>query len=94
MKTLFILLFSLGAPEVILILIAILLLFGAKRIPELMKSLGKGVKNFKQGMAEAEEEITKDVVENESTKTDKEEKEKKANKTKKTTKTTKTTKKA
>lgn len=59
-----------------------------------MKSLGKGVKSFKQGMAEAEEEITKDVVENEFTKTDKEEKEKKVNKTKKTTKTTKTTKKA
>ena len=36
---------------------AILLLFGAKRIPELMKSMGKGVKNFKEGMKEVEKEI-------------------------------------
>ena len=37
----------LGAPEIILILIAILILFGGKKIPELMKGLGKGMKEFK-----------------------------------------------
>ncbi len=38
---------SLGAPELIVIVFAILLLFGGKKIPELMKVLGKGVKEFK-----------------------------------------------
>ncbi|MCR8558454.1 twin-arginine translocase TatA/TatE family subunit [Mucilaginibacter sp. BJC16-A38] len=38
---------SLGAPEIILIIIAILILFGGKKIPELMKGLGKGMKEFK-----------------------------------------------
>ena len=51
------LLFALGSWEVILIVLVILLLFGAKRIPELMKSMGKGVKSFKEGMKEVEKEI-------------------------------------
>jgi sec-independent protein translocase protein TatA len=38
---------SLGAPEIILILGVVLLLFGGKKIPELMRGLGKGVKEFK-----------------------------------------------
>lgn len=38
---------GLGAPEIILILVAVLLLFGGKKIPELMKGLGKGMKEFK-----------------------------------------------
>ena len=38
---------GLGAPEIILIIIAILILFGGKKIPELMKGLGKGVREFK-----------------------------------------------
>jgi sec-independent protein translocase protein TatA len=38
---------GLGAPEIILIIIAIVLLFGGKKIPELMKGLGKGMKEFK-----------------------------------------------
>ncbi|MFM6976664.1 MAG: twin-arginine translocase TatA/TatE family subunit [Sphingobacteriaceae bacterium] len=41
------LLAGLGTPEIILILLAILLLFGGKKIPELMRGLGKGVKEFK-----------------------------------------------
>ena len=45
-----ILLFSLGAPEVILIALVVLLIFGGKKIPELMKGLGKGVKSFKDGV--------------------------------------------
>lgn len=40
----------LGTPEIILICIVVLLLFGGKKIPELMKGLGKGVKSFKDGM--------------------------------------------
>jgi sec-independent protein translocase protein TatA len=39
---------GLGAPEIILIILAILLLFGGKKIPELMKGLGKGMKEFKE----------------------------------------------
>lgn len=43
------LLASLGTPEIILIVLALLLLFGGKKIPELMRGLGKGVKEFKDG---------------------------------------------
>lgn len=45
--------------EWIIILVVILLLFGGKKIPELMRGLGKGVKSFKQGVDEAKEEISK-----------------------------------
>lgn len=48
---------SLGWPEIILIVVVILIFFGAKRIPELMKSVGKGVKSFKQGLNEIDEQI-------------------------------------
>lgn len=46
--------------EWLILALLILLLFGGKKIPELMKGLGKGVKSFKQGMKEAEDEI-KDI---------------------------------
>lgn len=46
-----------GAPEIIFIVLIVLLLFGGKKIPELMKGIGKGVKMFKQGMTEMEEEV-------------------------------------
>lgn len=52
--------------EWIIILIVILLLFGGKKIPELMRGLGKGVKSFKQGLNEAKEELNK-IDEDEST---------------------------
>lgn len=39
-----------GTPEIILIVLVVLLLFGGKKIPELMNGLGKGVKSFKDGM--------------------------------------------
>jgi len=42
-----ILLVGLGAPEIIIILVVILLLFGGRKIPELMRGLGRGVKEFK-----------------------------------------------
>ncbi|MBQ3781600.1 MAG: twin-arginine translocase TatA/TatE family subunit [Bacteroidaceae bacterium] len=46
----------LGLPEIVLIALVVLLLFGGKKIPELMKGLGKGVKSFKDGMNGKEEE--------------------------------------
>ena len=46
-----------GTPEIILIAIVVLLLFGGKKIPELMRGVGKGVKSFKQGMNEVEDEL-------------------------------------
>ena len=47
-----ILLFGLGFQEILVIALIVLLLFGGKKIPELMKGLGKGVKSFKDGMNE------------------------------------------
>ncbi|MBP6634673.1 MAG: twin-arginine translocase TatA/TatE family subunit [Paludibacter sp.] len=58
-----IILFSLGMPEIILIALAILLIFGGKKIPELMRGLGKGVSEFKKGVKDVENEITKDPAE-------------------------------
>jgi sec-independent protein translocase protein TatA len=51
---------NLGAPEIIIIAIVILLLFGGKKIPELMKGLGKGIKNFKEGVKGVEDDIKAD----------------------------------
>ena len=53
-----------GMWEVIIIALVVLLLFGGKKIPELMKGLGKGVKSFKEGMKDVENdvnEIKKDI---------------------------------
>ncbi len=57
MKLLFAMLPS--GSEWIIIALVILLLFGGKKIPELMRGLGKGVRNFKDGINEAKEEINK-----------------------------------
>jgi len=54
------LLLNFGAPEVIVIGLIVVLLFGGKKIPELMKGLGKGVKNFKDGLKDVEDELHKD----------------------------------
>lgn len=51
------LLFGLGTTEIILIALVVLLLFGGKKIPELMRGLGKGVKSFKDGVKGAEEDF-------------------------------------
>ena len=48
---------SLGWGEILLVVLVVLLFFGGKKIPELMRGLGKGVKSFKQGLNEVEEEI-------------------------------------
>ena len=45
-----ILLFGLGMQEILVIALIVLLLFGGKKIPELMKGLGRGVRSFKEGM--------------------------------------------
>lgn len=52
---------GLGMPEVIVIMLVVLLLFGGKKVPELMKGLGKGVRSFKEGMngLDNDEEQTK-----------------------------------
>ena len=48
----------LGTWEIIVIVLVVLLLFGAKRIPELMRGMGKGVKSFKDGMNGKDEEAS------------------------------------
>ncbi len=48
---------NLGTGEIIIIAIVVLLLFGGKKIPELMKGIGKGIKNFKDGVNGLENEI-------------------------------------
>jgi len=48
---------NLGSSEIIIIALVILLLFGGKKIPELMRGLGKGVSQFKKGMNDIEQEI-------------------------------------
>jgi sec-independent protein translocase protein TatA len=49
-----------GGPQVILILAAVLLLFGGRKIPELMRGLGSGIKEFKKATKEDEEEDSKE----------------------------------
>lgn len=48
---------NLGAGEVIIICLIVLLLFGGKKIPELMKGIGKGVRSFKEGINNIEKDI-------------------------------------
>ena len=51
--------FGLGLQEIVVIALIVLLLFGGKKIPELMKGLGKGVRSFKDGMNELDAADTK-----------------------------------
>ncbi|MDZ7776284.1 MAG: twin-arginine translocase TatA/TatE family subunit [Bacteroidales bacterium] len=58
--------FSPGPMEIILVLVIVLLLFGGKKIPELMKGMGKGIRNFKEGInsdedSEEEKDTKKDT---------------------------------
>ncbi|PJA96864.1 MAG: twin-arginine translocase TatA/TatE family subunit [Ignavibacteriales bacterium CG_4_9_14_3_um_filter_34_10] len=60
---------NLGATEIILIVIAVLVLFGAKKIPEFMKGIGKGMREFKKAVNDVEDELKsedkpKDKIEN------------------------------
>jgi sec-independent protein translocase protein TatA len=57
---------SLGMQEILLVLVVVLLLFGAKRIPEVMRSLGSGIQQFKRGMREIESGMREDKRDKES----------------------------
>lgn len=59
MQTLFA--FTLGGPEIFVIIFAILLLFGAKKIPELARGMGKGIREFKDATKEIKDEIEESV---------------------------------
>lgn len=62
---------NIGGPEIIVILIIVLVLFGGKKIPELMKGLGKGVKEYKKAVNDVESEI-KNISDEKPQETDKE----------------------
>ena len=49
--------FGLGFPELLLILVIVVLIFGTSRIPELGRGLGEGIRNFRRGMKGEDEEI-------------------------------------
>ena len=53
--------FGLGTPELIIIVIALVLLFGAKKIPELMRGLGSGIKEFKKASTLNDDDGSKDI---------------------------------
>ena len=55
---------GLGMSEVLVVALVVLLFFGGKKIPELMKGLGKGVRSFKDGMKEIEKDIEVTPAEN------------------------------
>lgn len=71
MDTILLFLGNLRGWQLIIVLIVILMLFGGKKIPELMRGIGKGIYSFKQGLAEAKEEMNKPIEKKE----EKEEKE-------------------
>jgi len=52
---------NIGATEIILIAVVALLLFGPKKLPEMMQSIGKGIKDFKKSLNEVEEEIKNSI---------------------------------
>ncbi len=51
----------LGFPEILIIMVIILLLFGAKRIPEIAGSMGKGIREFKKNINDASRDLTGDA---------------------------------
>ncbi len=61
---------GLHGPQLIIAALIILLLFGANKIPTLMRNLGKGVHSFKQGIEDAKEEMNKEVKKSDSDKTE------------------------
>lgn len=56
---------SIGMPEIILIALVVLLFFGGRKIPELMRGLGKGVRSFKEGVKDMETEVKKNISDDE-----------------------------
>lgn len=55
--------FGLGGWEILIIALVVLLIFGGKKIPELMKGLGKGVRNFKEGIKEDDSDAGRQITE-------------------------------
>jgi len=55
--------FGIGWQEILLIALIVLLLFGARKIPEMMRSLGKGIRELKKGMKDIESEVKDDASE-------------------------------
>ncbi|MDR6563002.1 MULTISPECIES: twin-arginine translocase TatA/TatE family subunit [unclassified Arcicella] len=62
------LIFNMGGPELILVGLAVLLFFGGKKLPELMKGLGKGIKEFKEAQKDVTDQITKGLEDDTNTK--------------------------
>ena len=54
---------NIGAPEIIIIALVVLLLFGGRKIPELMRGMGKGIKSFKDGVKGIEDDISSSLDE-------------------------------
>ena len=63
---------NLGMTEIIIIAIVVLVLFGGKKLPELMHGVGKGIRDFKKGMNGIEDEIKKDIDLNDTPENDRE----------------------
>ena len=59
-ETVLLLMPSLGIPELLIIFLIIMVLFGASRLPQIGKGLGEGIKNFKKGLKESDEDAKED----------------------------------
>ncbi len=65
---------NIGPGEIILIIVVLLILFGAKKIPELAQGIGKGMKEFRKAVKDVDEEVKTDVKSIDNTKKDEEKK--------------------
>ncbi len=70
LNSILLLLGNLGTGELVLIALVVLLLFGGRKIPELMRGLGKGVRSFKEGLNDVQEEIKRPISELDDKKAD------------------------
>jgi sec-independent protein translocase protein TatA len=66
--------FGLGTPELLVIFLAILLLFGANKLPELARGMGKAMQEFKKAMRETQDELNREIEKKEEKKEEKDEK--------------------